>query len=154
MKWIVGMVVVLLLAGSAYADLSAWVMGGDELLNARIGYVKGDIEVGAQAYWDRGEELAPPQIYGVYGCYFLPDLIDTNTPLGIDWLPEKIRGRPYIGAQVSLGTAEDQRYLAGPIAGLQLVDLLTIEYQYVAYSDTLDAIGDEHRVMFGMRIQF
>jgi hypothetical protein len=140
--------VLLLFTVTARADLSAWLMGGeDDLINARLGYVQGDLEVGAQIYWQ--DEYESPQLYGAYGVYFLPELIDATSAVGLP------KARPYVGAQVSIATEDDHRTMIGPIAGLELVDLLTIEYQYLNYSDNMgDALENEHRVMFGLRVQF
>ncbi|MHC4157432.1 MAG: hypothetical protein ACYST6_21330 [Planctomycetota bacterium] len=144
--------VLLLFTVTARADLSAWLMGGNDLVNARLGYVKGDIEVGGQVSWT---EEDPPQLYGAYGLYFFPDLIDVNSPVGMAFLPATVTARPYIGAQVSIATEDDHRTMIGPVAGLELVDVITIEYQYLNYSDNMgDALENEHRVMFGLRMQF
>ena len=159
MKWIVGMVVVLLLAFvmPASAEIAAWGLGGpaaSEVLAARLGYVRDNIEVGGTAYWYEKPE-APPQVYGCYGIYHFPDLIDVNTPIGLDFLPERLNASAYIGTQITIGD-DEHRGFVGLVAGTVIQKVIVIEGQWNSFSDSIeDAFGpDEMRVMVGMRWQF
>lgn len=152
---IIFLIVVLGLVTPARADLSAWLLTDNEVVGARVGYVKGDIEVGALSYWwyDSAE---PPQVYGAYGIYHFPDVVDVNNPLSLSWLPARLRASPYMGMQIGVNTDREKRDFIGPVAGIAINKLLVFEYQYRTYSDALEIqLGaHEHVLMAGFRFQF
>ncbi|MHC4207357.1 MAG: hypothetical protein ACYSTT_22100 [Planctomycetota bacterium] len=154
---IVFLVLVLALAVPARAELSAWLLTDNEVVGARVGYVNNNIEVGGLSYWWYDTEpMEPPQVFGAYGAYHFPDLIEVANPIPVDWLPATLHASPYLGMQIGINCDREKRDFIGPIAGLLLQDLLVIEYQYREYSDALEAAlgSGEHVVMAGIRIKF
>lgn len=156
-KLILILAVSLLLAVPARAELSAWLLTDNDVIGGRLGYVHGNIEVGGLSYWWYNE-TGPPQVFGAYGVYHFPDILDVNNPISVSWLPATIKASGYMGLQVGINTDETKRDYIGPIAGLLLGDpgLLVMEYQYRNYSDALKSqLGEgEHVVMLGLRVTF
>ena len=137
--------------------LTTWIFGGagDGPTNevfARVGYEKGSLEIGGTVcFWPN---YSPPTVYGVYAIGKLDNLVQIPNPLPIEWLPETIGATPYLGGQVSVDF-EDRGSMIGPVAGVILQEVLTIEYQYRNYGQSLgDIMADEHRVLFGLRYAF
>jgi hypothetical protein len=117
----------------------------------------GNIEVGGLSYWWYNS-TEPPQVFGAYGIYHFPDILDVDNPISVPWLPATIKGSGYMGLQIGVNTDETKRDFIGPVAGMLLGDpgLLVLEYQYRNYTDTLEAqLGNgEHVVMLGIRVTF
>jgi len=115
----------------------------------RVG-VKDDspIEVGLSALWlpDREE----PEIWGIYALYHLPEIVNVPNPIVVDFLPEIITGTPYLGGKLDIDF-DDEVTDISPVAGILLMDVLFIEYQF-EYIDRESR--QESKVLFGLRIKF
>lgn len=150
---LVAVVMSLLLVTPVRADLSAWLLSDNDVVGARLGLVHENIEVGGLSYWSYDSEVAP-QTFGAYGIYHFPDLIDVNMPLSLPFLPEKLKGGPYVGMQIGANCDKEKRDFIGPIAGVDLGGF-GFEYQYRSYSDALgEQLNDEHAALVFIRIQF
>jgi len=150
--------VILAFCQATYAEgLTTWLFGGagtgetNEVF-ARVGYEKGPLEVGAMVcFWPNYD---PPTTYGVYAIGKLKDAVQIPNPIPLEWLPETFTASPYIGGQVSV-EIQNRGSMVGPVAGVIVQDVLTIEYQYRNYGEALgEILADEHRVMFGLRYAF
>jgi len=164
-KGMLVLTIVLMCVGVSFAQeksekhFAAWLYGtmdydADNDLSGRLGYIDEQVEVGMCSTW-YGPKLGAPQVYGAYGIYWLPEPIDVNSPINIDFLPERIVAWPYVGGQVSIDIEEDGAY-RGIIAGLRFYEILILEYQYTDFETQLDAMntGDRHKVLFGFRVTF
>jgi len=158
MKKLLVLLVVLACCQIAHAEgLTTWLFGGagdaeNNEVFARIGYEKGPIELGAESCW--WPNYDPPQVWGVYGLWKFPDAVSFPNPLPLNWLPETFTATPYVGGQISV-EIEDRSSMVGPVAGVILQDIITVEYQYRNYGQLLgEFLEDEHRVMFGLRYAF
>lgn len=124
MKKLIEMVVVLVLllvAGCTDMTASIW-DGRDDAIGGRIGYVMGNTEVGGSVlHWP---ETKNAEIFGVYGLYKFPDLVEIPNPLKLDFLPETIMGTPYLGGKVDSDGGET--LLMG---GIEIANTLFMEYQ-------------------------
>ena len=162
MKYVMMLIVVLLVAGTTQAnDLSVWLLGEDDLVGARIGYMVDDnVEVGVLSQWYPQDEA--PNILGAFGVYHFDEPVEIKNPIPLEWLPETFLAKPYIGAQVSIDfrkligeTDGMRRSMVGPIAGIVVQEVLVIEYSYSAFGDGLDKVlDDNHQISIGLRIPF
>ncbi len=162
MRALITILIVLLSFSSVHAEgLTAWIYSGVDYDNkgnevaARIGYVKGAIELGGLSQWYPSDK--PPQVFGIYGLYLFEDAITIPQILPLSWLPETLTATPYIGGQVTVDFAfpDTDGTMVGPIAGVEIQGIIVVEYQYRNYSDKLgDYLDNEHRVMFGIRHAF
>jgi hypothetical protein len=153
---IIFLMLVVCFVGTARADLAAWLLADNEVVGARIGYVKDNVEVGGLSYWWYGDQPpAPPQVFGAYGIYHFPDVVEVNNPLPVSWLPKTLKASPYLGMQIGVSTKAEKRDYIGPIVGVRFHNLVA-EYQWRNYSDALATqLGSsEHVLMAGIRIQF
>lgn len=152
MRTLISILIVLLVAAMAQADMTTWLLGETDIdsdqgmIQARVGYLHNDVEVGLSS-------TAPPQVYGAYGLYHLGDVVDVNLPIPYAGI---LKAKPYVGAQLSVDFGGDgDEAFAGPIAGLVIQEVMVLEYQYRLYDDVLEGLlTDEHRVLFGLRVQF
>ena len=143
------LLIVLFLCLPVRADTTSWLWADDDALGVRVG-VKDDspIEVGLSALWlpDREE----PEIWGIYALYHLPEIVNVPNPIVVDFLPEIITGTPYLGGKLDIDF-DDEVTDISPVAGIVLMDVLFIEYQFEAIDRESK---QESKVLFGLRIKF
>ena len=156
MKNLITLLIILLVAGLAQADMTAWVMGENNTITARVGMTldPNNIEIGAQTTWYPDDDT--PQIYGVYGIFVFDQSVSFRQPIPVEWLPETLEAKPYIGGLVTVDVRQDdRRTLYGPVAGVIIKEIMVIEYAYHYVDDQLqDYMKDESRVSFGLRFKF
>lgn len=161
-KILLTITILLLLTGCANR-MTTWTWGENDAVGVRVGTTFGDmneVEIGVSSLWYPSDEA--PQIWGVYGLYYFDDILDVNQPIPFEFLPTKIKVKPYFGGLISVDfEGEDARTMAGPVAGLKIPldknERLSFgsEYGYRAISDYLDEyLQDEHKISFGLRIKF
>lgn len=147
---IVLLLVLLICIPARAKSLSAWLWGDDESLGARVGYKLTDsVEAGVSFVWWPNDES--PRVFGAYGVYHFPELVSFNNPLMLDFLPDNISGRPYLGAKVDLNRTSNSTFVS-PIAGIVFQEVLFIEYQFRAFGD--QNIEGADNIIFGLRIKF
>lgn len=158
MKKLLVLLLILACCQMCHAEgLTTWLFGGagDGPTNevfARVGYEKGPVEIGAQSCW--WPNYDPPTIFGVYGLFKIADVVEIPNPIHLEWLPKTFTASPYIGGQITI-EIEDRSSMVGPVAGVIIQDIITVEYQYRNYGQLLGEImQDEHRVLFGLRYAF
>ena len=124
----------LLVAGCTDMTASLW-DERDGGLGGRVGYATGNTEVGGSfLYWPDGEN-ANAEVFGAYGLYKFPELVEIPLPIQAEFLPETIMATPYIGAKIDIdGNA------SLVIAGVEIENTLFMEYQ-----DTYILIGLKHK---------
>jgi hypothetical protein len=143
MKRLMAILIVLLVAATAQADITAWLMGTPADLDnenaeylLRVGLAEGETEFGIQSNYVGLEGAG--QWYGAYGLVFVGD-------------------GAYIGYSASIIDAEDGGAY-GPVAGLIYEEILVIEYQYRDYTGPLSRqmpdSNDAHKVYAGLRLCF
>lgn len=148
-KRIVLVVLVLLLCVPAQADIYSWVFGDSDAIGIRIGTdVSENVEVGLSALW--WPDIEKPEIWGVYGIYHLPEIVQFPNPIALDFLPETIGGRPYFGGKVDIDSELDQGGFSF-ISGIVFNDILFLEYQMEAIDRNS---YNESKIIFGLRISF
>jgi len=158
MKKILIAILLLVFATSVQASdpnlsLTTWIFGNDENIGARVGYeVSENAEVGVVSYWWPEEDA--PQVWGIYGIYFFPDLIEIRNPIPVSFLPETFEGKGYSGMQVGVNFDNDASF-ASPLAGVLFNEIFFLEYQYRAYDNKLEeTLNDEHIFMIGLRFKW
>ena len=124
MKYLILIVSVLLLvAGCAGMTASVW-DERDGGLGARVGVDMNNTEIGASVlYWPDGEN-ENSEVFGAYGIYKFPDLVEIPNPLKLDFLPETLSGTPYSGYRIDID-GERSRF----IAGVEVNNTVFFEYQ-------------------------
>ena len=151
------LIVALLLCvmGTARAEMTLWGMYDRDTAGVRIGYAHDQIEVGLFGAW-RPDPKQPPNIFGAYSLYEF-GAIEVVNPIPLDWLPEKLTGKPYLGGYVTVDLADEGRkILGGPMAGVLIQDVLAIELRYQLVNGSLEgAFPDEQYVLsIGPKIRF
>ena len=123
MKELILMVSVLLLvAGCAGMTASVW-DERDGGLGARVGVDMNNTEIGASVlYWPDGEN-EDSEVFGAYGLYKFPDLVDVNLPVNLPFLPKKFLGTAYTGYIIDID-GDQGRF----IAGVEVNNILFFEY--------------------------
>lgn len=150
---VVLMLCVLVVGGCSQneTDVYSWVWGDDDAIGARVGTNVGDsnnVEVGLSALWWPDRER--PEIWGMYGIYSFPEILEVPNPIVMEFLPETISGRPYLGGKVDIDFSGDKSR-ASPIAGIVFEDIFFIEYQF----DSIDRdIANDSKLIFGIRIDY
>ena len=148
-------VLVLILGSVCQANgkkLSAWLLGNDTSLGARLGYCLTDkTEIGAECVWLKENEV--PQTWAAYGLYKLPDTVKFPNPLPLEFLPKEFTATPYIGIETGL-TLDKQGTFICPIAGLVIEKILVIEYFYVSSDFQLKAANQNQGVRIGFTFSF
>lgn len=130
-------------------DLTAWFCGDNDAIGVRLGTdISENVEAGISALWFPDQEL--PEIWGVYGVYHLPDIVQFPCPFNLEFLPETIKGRPYFGGKVEIDCDLNEGTVS-PIAGIVFEKILFIEYQFQSFDRT--ALG-ESKILLGLRIEF
>ena len=161
MRYLLTLTIILTMCMTTYGEgMTAGIFGGVDLDNPsnevifRLGYEKdlgvGDIEVGISSMWHPSTDF--PQVWGVYSLYHFDNVVSIPQPIPLDWLPKTIDAEPYIGGLVDI---DKTGTMVGPVAGLEIQGILTVEYQYRNYGGILDDFSDnEHRVIFGTHYRF
>lgn len=152
--WITLVMLIVTSVASA-GDFCIWSLADSDSVIGRVGYKLGDnIEAGIESAW-RHDSERPGQLWALFGAYKAPDAIKVGRLLPFDWLPE-LTATPYVGASVGVDLEnEDERTVAGPLAGLIIQDILVIEYFYGFVSDDLDAyMNDGYKLRIGLHIEF
>lgn len=127
MKYVIAVVVsaLLLVAGCADMTASLW-DGRDNAIGARVGLEMGEADElkteigGSLLYWPDGENS---EEFGAYGKVKFDEIEITN-PIPLDFLPEVIKGTPYLGGRVN-SDFDDETL----IAGIEIENTLFMEYQ-------------------------
>jgi len=143
---VVAVVLLLCLAGCE----SAWVWGDNEAVGARIGtYVTENNEAGLSMLWwpDDNE----PRVLGLYGVHHFPGLVEFRNPLIVDFLPETIEGRTYLGAKLDVNFDTEDTSI-DPVAGIVFEDIIFLEYQFQSFSQ--DSSSMSSKILFGLRMDF
>ncbi len=154
MKKVGVVLLVLLLSLPVQGSISTWIWGDDEAVGARIGtQITENNEAGlSMLVWpgdsDRDAELIA---LGLYGVYRFPQTAEFRNPLILDFLPETIEGRPYIGGKFDINLDTNKSSVA-PVAGIVFQDILFLEYQFQSFSP--DSASVSSKVVFGLRIKF
>lgn len=142
--------VVLLFCLPVQADINSWIWADSDSIAARIGFDIADsnnVEAGVSALWFPDDW--DPEIWGIYGVYHL-GAIELPNPIPIDFLPETLSGRPYLGGKVDIDFEIDKAR-ASPIVGIVFQDIIFIEYQF----ESIDRVDyNDSKVVFGLRIEF
>ena len=140
---------VLCLCLPAQADIYSWIWGDSDAVGARLGIdLAENIEVGASALWFPDQET--PEIWGMYGIYHLPEIVQFPNPIILDFLPETIGGRPYFGGKLDIDFDIDKARVS-LIAGIVFEDILFIEYDF----ESIDRSSyNDSKILFGLRIRF
>lgn len=148
-KVILTVLILLSLCLPAKADITSWLWADNDALGVRIGVQdESPIEVGLSALWlpDREE----PEIWGLYALYHLPELVNFPNPILVDFLPETITGSPYFGGKLDIDFDDNVTDIS-PVAGIILMDVLFIEYQF----ESIDRESrQESKLIFGLRIKY
>ena len=113
-------------------------------------------------------KIDPPTTLSLGGLYFLPDIIDSDSP--IPWipdllltvLPEKAEAKPYIGGQATFNLIDNDAGLLGGIVGIKaktqpdaLWDLIfEADYNNFIYDLSTLPYDDEFVYTAGIRIGF
>ncbi len=149
--------VVLLLCLPAQGKIYSWLWADNDALGVRIGTdlekigvdIDEKIEVGISALWYPDQDS--PKMWGIYGIYHLPEIVQFRNPLVLDFLPEEIGGRPYFGGKVEIDFDIDKSSVS-PIAGIVFEDIFFIEYQFDSFDRQRN--GDSKAIWFGLRIKW
>lgn len=132
-------------------DWTTWVLGNDDEIGVRVGYeVAENAEAGMVTYWSPDNNH--PQIWGAYGLYFFPDLVEIQNPLPVLFLPEKFVGKGYFGLQIGVNFDNDNTF-AVPVAGILFNEVLSLEYQYYD-NEFRRSLEDEHVLKLAVRFRF
>lgn len=119
---------ILLVAGCADMTASLW-DERDNAIGGRFGYVftddpnatEGQMETGLEiVYWPDGKST---EIFGAYGMYKFGE-VETPNPLPMEFLPETLKGIPYIGGKVD--TDGNNTMLFG---GMEINNTIFMEYR-------------------------
>lgn len=148
-KLVMTALVVLCLCLPVQADIYSWIWGDDDAIGARIGTdISESIEIGASALWFPDQES--PRIWGMYGIYHLPEIVQFPNPIILDFLPDTIGGRPYFGGKLDIDFDIDKARVS-LIAGIVFEDILFIEYNF----ESIDSNAyNDSKILFGLRIRF
>ena len=154
MKTIMSIIVCVLLmaVATSAADVDFWALADSDSVLLRLGLpVSDNVVAGIESAW-RHDSERPGQLWALYGIYTHPDPIEFDNILPFDWLPT-LSANAYIGASIGVDLEnEDERTVAGPLAGLIVQDILVIEYTYQYVSDHLEAyMSDRYRLRIGIR---
>ena len=143
MKNVIVLVVVLLLClvtGCAENNSAVWFWEDTEAVGARIGTkLTENNEAGLSMLW--GPDESEPRILGLYAVNHLIDLVEFRNPIIVDFLPETLMGRPYLGGKLDINFDTDETTV-GPIAGIIFEETFYIETSI------------DKPLMFGLRAKF
>jgi len=151
MKKVIVLLVLLCLCLPARASMYSWIWADDnQATGVRLGAdLNEKVEAGISAlFWPDDTD---PHVWGVYGKYSYPDLVQIPNPVLAEWLPDMISGTPYIGAKFDLNLQTEENTV-GPIAGIVFNDVLFMEYQYQSFQPQTTAVNS--KIIFGLRIKF
>lgn len=134
-RMIVLVVVLALLFVAGCADTTASLWNDREgAIGGRLGYVMENTEVGTSIlYWPDGDNS---EVFGAYGMYKFPDTVEIPNPIPMAFLPETLKGTPYIGGKVN---GEGGSSLL--IAGIEIGNTLYMEFD----QDNYYTIGLKHK---------
>ena len=140
-----------LLAGcSEDNSMSAWAWGDSGAIGARVGTkVTENNEAGLSMVW--WPDDSEPRVLGLYGVHHFPDPVEFRNPLMLDFLPETLEARAYIGGKLDVNLDTDDTSI-GPVAGVIFEDILFIEYRFQSFSQNTNSVSSE--VLLGLRIEF
>ena len=137
-KLIVMLLMVVLFAGCESQPLcenvtvSVW-DDRDDAIGVRVGYDMNDVEIGLSVlHWP---EIDNSEVFGAYGLYKFPDMVEIPNPINADFLPDVLMGTPYIGGKMDSQGGETLL-----MAGIEIQNILFLEYQ-----DNLILAGLKHK---------
>lgn len=146
---------------------AVWVMADEDTINVRGGY-RGfrqypNAELGAMLYWFK--ETDPPRVFGLYGAYHVPTIVQIPNPLPFDWLPETFKGEPYVGIELSVNIPKDghdgkadkkdgwDKRMSNIFAGLKIEHIGRVEAQLFMVDDGMEAfMSDDIRFRIGLGV--
>lgn len=140
MKNLIVLVVVALLFCLTGCSGNTWVWGDNGAVGARIGTkVTENNEAGLSVLW--WPDDSEPEELGLYAVHHFPGTVEFRNPLIVDFLPEILEGRPYLGGKLDVNFDTDETFV-GPIAGVIFENTIFIE-------TSLDK-----PLLFGLRFEF
>ena len=144
---------ILLMATMASAkDFSAWVLGDNESMTARLGYnVSTNTGVGLESCWLKYNEV--PQVWAGYGLYKFPDVVQIPNPIALDWLPKTLSGTAYVGAHAGFNL-DTQGAFSGLLAGIIVEKVIVFEWQYIKADYELAPVDNENKFIIGIVFRF
>lgn len=143
------LLMVLLFCVPVQAGVYSWIWADSDAIGARVGTDLADnIEAGISALWFPDREW--PQLWGVYALYHLPEIIEFDNPIVLDFLPETIKGAPYFGYKLDIDFEADKAR-GSLIGGIIFEDILFLEYQL----DSTDRTAtNASKLIFGIKIRW
>jgi hypothetical protein len=114
--------------GYQNTDISAW-----------LGYRQDNTEIGVAADWrmfSEGDTAADVQsnfAVGPYGVFHMPGLIEIDNPFGVDWLPDKLAGDPFVGVSY-LFDVDGKGTSIKPVIGVRIFGIFAVKYEYSFYN--------------------
>lgn len=152
-KLLLKILIVLLMAGVSQAkNWNAWLIGDNDSVTARLGYdVNANIEFGGELTWLDKDSMCGTT--GIYGIYKFPDAVQIPNPIPLDFLPKTLTASPYLGAQVGIDILNRGSFV-GPVAGVVIQNVLTIEWQYLGANFQFDPVDNEQRILLGLNFRF
>lgn len=147
MKNLIVVVVLLLclLAGcegnnSADNPVKTWYWGDNGAVGARIGTkITENNEAGISMLWWPSD--SEPKVLGLYGVHHFPDIVEFRNPLIVDFLPETLKGKAYLGGKLDINCITDETTV-GPVAGVIFENTLFFETSV------------DKPILFGLRFEF
>ena len=142
---------IVLLMSVATSASSIWTLADSDSVLARILFpVSENVEAGIEGVW-RTDSERPGQRWAVTGIYTHPETFELDKIFSFDWMPP-LTARPFVGASVGVDLeGDDDRTIAGPIAGFIVQDLIVVEYFYQYISDNLNEyMNDGYKLRIGL----
>ena len=94
----------------------------DDGIGGRVGYVMENTEAGVSImHWPNSKNA---EVFGVYGLYKFPDMVEIPNPINVEFLPKTLMGTPYLGGKVDSDGGETIL-----IAGVEISNTIFMEYQ-------------------------
>lgn len=135
MKKLITSVVAVLLLVAGCNDMTASLWNDREgAIGGRLGYAIESAEMGLSVlHWPDGDNS---EVFGAYGMYKFSDMVEIPNPIPMDFLPEMLKGTPYIGGKVD---GEGGSSLL--IAGIEIENALYMEF----HQDNYVYVGLKHQ---------
>lgn len=129
---------------------NTWVWDDDGAVGARLGTnVTENNEAGLSMLWRPDD--SGPRVMGLYGVHHFPEPVEFRNPLILDFMPETLEGKPYIGGKFDVNFDTNET-LIGPVAGIIFEDVLFLEYQFQSFGPGTTSASS--KVLFGLRFEF
>ncbi len=146
---LVALALLLLLPGCAEDTMRTWVWGSNEVVGARVGsLVTENNEAGIML--EKQIEDCELVTGGAYAIHYFPEA-EFGNPLSFEFLPRIIRGRPFMGGELSIDP-DANTSVVSPLVGIIFEESFFLDYQPQAYEAGTRTTGD--RVRFGFWFKF